>query len=26
MSRFGNQSSHCTTYVPRTAGDQYLHK
>jgi hypothetical protein len=26
VSRFGKQSSHCAAYVPRAAGDQYLHK
>jgi hypothetical protein len=26
MSRFGKQFRNCTTYVPSTAGDHYLHK
>jgi hypothetical protein len=26
MSQFDKQAGHCTTYVPRAACDQYLHK
>jgi hypothetical protein len=26
MSSFGEQASHRTSYIPRTPGDQYLHK